>query len=333
MPKGISIIRWNNQLGPYLEIGYPDKMLLSPQQITQIYTSQTMGDIATPRFTVLSTEELKIVSYFGGLQDPSLLIVFLESDETPEHFKSPLIDAFIGMPHEKTLLKSWLIQFYQKLTTSSPLSHPIEFTKKMNDILHRIHDQNLVTLIPEFSFESGIRFPQISGFINISDIEVNHLLEQLANLGYLIREIQDCYYSCPDCDSAKLQVKSTCRVCNSKALEKTLIIEHFMCGTQTIGKKFMTSNGMVCPKCNIQLKTEGIDHSTMGIFYYCHKCKNFFKNPAKFLLCHNCGGTFPEENANLTSIIGYKIHKENLNKFITTPNALNLEEANKYSGN
>jgi len=331
MPKGISIIRWNNQLGPYLEIGYPDKILLSSQQITQIYTSQTMGDIATPRFTVLSTEELKIVSYFGGLQDPSLLIVFLESDETPEQFKSPLIDAFISMPHEKTLLESWLIQFYQKLKSSSPLSQPITFTKKMSDILHRIHDQNLVTLIPEFSFEFGISFPQISGFLNISNIELNHLLEQLANLGYLIREIQDCYYSCPDCDSAKFQMKSTCRVCNSNALERTLIIEHFMCGTQTIGKKFMTSNGMVCPKCNIQLKTEGIDHSTMGIFYYCHKCKNFFRNPAKFLLCHNCGGNIPEENANLTSIIGYKIHKENLNKFITAPKALNLEEANKYS--
>lgn len=320
MPKGISIIRWNSQLGPYLEKGYPNEILLSPQQITQIYTSQTMGDIATPRFTVLSTDEFKIVSYFGGLQDPSLLIVFLENDETPEHFKSTLIDAFVSMPHEKTLLESWLIKFYQKLKITSPLNQNIDYTRKLNVLLHQIYDQNISTLIPEFNFESGIRFPQISSNLNIKNGELHRLLEQLANLGYLIREIQDCYYSCPDCDSAKLQMKSICKVCNSNALERTLIIEHFICGTQTIGKKFMISNGMICPKCRIQLKSEGIDYSNLGLFYYCHKCKNFFKNPTKFLFCENCGGKFPEENATLTSIIGYKIHKENLNKFVTAPN-------------
>lgn len=330
MPKGISIVRWNNQLGPYIEISYPDNIFLSPEQIIQLYTSQTMGDIGTPRFTVFASEGLKIASYFGGLQDSSLLMLFLEKNEDPDYFKNSLIDAFTSMPQEKSLLESWAIQFLQKVRDLSPQEINVEFTQKLSEVLYEISKRNISLLNPEFDFDVGIKFPQLTDNPNLNLRELNRLLEQLANLGYLIREINDCYYSCPDCSSARLQMKSTCKICDSNALERTLIIEHFICGTQTIGKKFIAANGMFCPKCNIQLKTEGIDYSNLGLFYYCHKCKNFFNNPNKYLLCYNCGSKFPEENANLTSVIGYRVHKEKLNEFISNPNTLMLEAVHKY---
>jgi len=330
MPKGISIVRWNNQLGPFIEFSYPDNIILSPQQIIQLYTSQTMGDIATPRFTTFGTENFKVASYFGGLQDPTLLILFLGKEENADYFRNSLIDAFISMPQEKSLLGSWSLQFLQKLETSSVQDLTTEFMKKLSEILYEIHSQQISTLNPVFNFESGLKFPQLSDSLSINNIELNHLLEQLANLGYLIREIQDCYYACPDCSSARLQLKSTCKICNSNALERTLIIEHFVCGTQTIGKRFITSGGMMCPKCNIPLKSEGIDYSNLGLFYYCHKCKNFFNNPNKFLLCYNCRSKFPEENANLTSVIGYKVDKEKIDQFITNSDNFALEEASDH---
>ena len=80
MPKGIGIIRWNNQLGPFLEVAVPEEITVNPQLAVHLYTSQTMGDIATPRLTSLKTDELNIVSYFGGHQDPSVLILFLEKE-------------------------------------------------------------------------------------------------------------------------------------------------------------------------------------------------------------------------------------------------------------
>ena len=330
MPKGISIVRWNNQLGPFIEISYPDNITLSPEKIIQLYTSQTMGDIATPRFSFFASEGLKIASYFGGIQDSSLLLLFLKEDEDPDFFKNSLIDAFMSMPQEKSLLESWAIQFLQKLKTLSPQEITIEFSQKLSEILHEIENRKISTLTPEFDFDVGIKFPQLADSLNKSGRELNRLLEQLANFGYLIREIHDCYYSCPDCNSARLQIKSTCKICDSSALERTLIIEHFVCGTQTIGNKFISSNGMRCPKCNIQLKTEGIDYSNSGLFYYCHKCKNFFNNPHKYLLCYNCGSKFPEENANLTSVIGYKVHQEKLNIFMSDPDTFVLEEVNRY---
>ena len=330
MPKGIGIIRWNNQLGPFLERSYPKEVSVNPQLVIHLYTSQTMGDIATPRLTSLSTDDLNIVSYFGGHQDPSILMIFLEKYESSQLFKKNLIDAFLSMPKEPAQLDYWLATTFKEFQRVLPLDkQQADFQRKLYQLLNEISEQNVFNLKAEYTYEAGISYPQLEGFLNLPSFEIGRLLERLANMGYLIREIQDSIPTCPDCNSSKLQLKWICKICNSSALEKTLVIEHYICGTKTIGDKFLTSSGgMKCPKCNVPLKSEGIDYGNLGIFHYCHKCKNFFNNPSKFLICHNCGLKFPEDNATLTLAIGYKLNQELMNKFKEHPEAFLLEEVN-----
>ncbi len=327
MPKGIGVIRWNNQLGPYLDIKYPEDVTLTSPEVVNIYTAQTMGDIAKPRFSALDTDNFKIVSYFGGMEDPSMLILFLEKYENSDDFRNSLIDAFMSMPKETPSLNQWLPQIWENFKKLQPKKEQdSQFQKKLGKILSELNAREIFELNPEFNFEKGVIYPQLKDIKDISGLELKRLLEQLANIGYLIREIVDGLLTCPDCSSTKLQIKLICPICNFNALEKTLITEHFICGLKTISRKFITSTGMFCPKCNLELKTDGIDYTNVGIFYYCHKCKNYFNIPSKFLLCHNCGLKFPEENANLTNIIGYKVNKEQLRKFLEDPDKFLIGE-------
>ncbi|MHA1266492.1 MAG: hypothetical protein ACTSRS_14755 [Candidatus Helarchaeota archaeon] len=329
MPKGIGIIRWNNQLGPYLETSYPDEIKLNPQLVVHLYTSQTMGDIATPRLTSLSTDELKIISYFGGHQDPSLLVLFLEKYEAPEAYESVLIDAFMSMPKDVSTIKPWLTSTLQQFKNIQPLHHQkLEFKNKLLNILNTISLQQITQITPKFDYETGIKYPQLDSSLKIPSIELGRLLEHLANMDYLIREIHDSLLACPDCNSPKLQIKWACPICNSRALEKSIIIEHYLCGVKTLGAKFITSKGMKCPKCATPLKTEGIDYTTLGLYYYCHKCKNYFSNPLKQLLCHNCGLLFSEDNANLILVIGYKTNQQLIHKCVEHPDTFLIEEVN-----
>lgn len=326
MPQGIGIIRWNNQLGPFLEVSFPETITLTPQQVTNLYTSQSMGDIATPRVTSLSTEEITIISYFGGLQDPSLLVLFLQKFEYPGDYKNTVIDAFMNMPKDPKALKSWMITVLDEINSAHPKKvHDTKFQKQLSAIIQNIHDCQITIIHPEFHFETGIIYPQLEGIIKEKDLEINHLLEYLSNLGFFVKEVQDCLPSCPDCNSAKLQLKWGCSICHSTSLEKSLIMEHYICGTKTISTKFLTSSGLICPKCNLPLKTEGIDYSNLGFFYYCHKCKNYSNTLSKFLLCHNCGSKVPEEHANLTLMIGYKVNKEKFIIFFEKPDSHLLE--------
>ncbi|MHA1359878.1 MAG: hypothetical protein ACTSRC_17315 [Candidatus Helarchaeota archaeon] len=326
MPKGIGVIRWDNQLGPYLEATFPEDITLTSPEIVNIYTSQTMGDISTPRFTSLGTDEFKIVTYFGGMEDQSILLLFLERYENPDDFRNGLIDAFTSLPKDPSLLKKWLLTTFENFQKVHPREEfDAKLKKKLSLILIEINYQNLTIIIPEYKLQSGIIYPQFENLPEITQDELKKLLVQLANLGYLIPEIQDSLITCPDCNSPKLQIKLTCPVCKSHSLEKTLITEHFLCGLKTISKKFITPQGLICPKCNISLQTDGIDYSNLGIFYFCHKCRNFFNRPHRFLLCHNCGLKFPEENSNILSIVGYKVNGDQLNKYIENPDNISLE--------
>ena len=326
MPKGIGVIRWDNQLGPYLEACYPEDNSLTSPEIVNIYTSQTMGDITTPRFTSLGTDEFKIATYFGGKEDQSILLLFLERFENPDDFRNGLIDAFTSMPKDSTLIRKWLLVVLENFQKTRPKKElDAQLKKKLGLILIEINYLNTQVLIPEFSLKKGITYPQLDAIPDLTQLEIKRLLELLANQKYLFRIIHDSLLTCPDCNSAKLQIKLTCPICQSHSLEKTLITEHFICGTKTISKKFLTHQGLICPKCNTPLKTDGIDYSNIGIFYYCHKCRNFFNKPNRFLLCHNCGCKFPEDNSNLLSLVSYKVNQELISKYIENQENNSLE--------
>lgn len=67
---------------------------MSIKDLMSIYSSQTLGNIIIPRFSVYSTENFNIASYFGGEDYKDMVILKLEENEEPKKFKIPLINFF-----------------------------------------------------------------------------------------------------------------------------------------------------------------------------------------------------------------------------------------------
>ncbi|MHA1405423.1 MAG: hypothetical protein ACTSSI_16790 [Candidatus Helarchaeota archaeon] len=86
MPKGIAVITWDDHFGAMLDSIYPKDLEITNDLVLQLYTSQTMGDISTPRFSIFQTKEIKVASYFGGDRKNALLVFILGEDEEPEKY-------------------------------------------------------------------------------------------------------------------------------------------------------------------------------------------------------------------------------------------------------
>ncbi len=67
---------------------------MSISELLAIYTSQTMGNIAIPRFSIFSTDGLQIASYFGGETHKDMAILVLDDNEDPKIFKDGLIHFY-----------------------------------------------------------------------------------------------------------------------------------------------------------------------------------------------------------------------------------------------
>ncbi|MEM0440154.1 MAG: hypothetical protein QW463_00945 [Candidatus Caldarchaeum sp.] len=155
--------------------------------------------------------------------------------------------------------------------------------------------------------ERGIyRYPVVEEFVKD---DVDSVLEGLADLGFLQRQLLDSVMSCPACQGFSHLLKPVCPTCSSGRLMKGNVIEHLLCGYVDFEHEFL-SHGFKCIKCGKELKTLGVDYRKTGVFFKCISCGRITAVPIRRYICTNCGRANMEEELNLKPVYRYIVVKE-----------------------
>lgn len=115
-------------MGVLIEWQYPNKVNMSIGELLAIYTSQTMGNMALPRFATYSSDKLQIASYFGGEIHKDMIILFLEEGEEPKSYKDALITFYHNImdgEHEHSRLELKFQEYFSKIVEHQQQSEAV----------------------------------------------------------------------------------------------------------------------------------------------------------------------------------------------------------------
>jgi transcription elongation factor Elf1 len=132
----------------------------------------------------------------------------------------------------------------------------------------------------------------------------------LVEAGILKRELYDKTVYCPKCGSANVSVQYCCPFCLSFDIKRSSLIEHIKCGYMDIEEKFVSGEGLICPKCKRQLNVEDVDYRRAGLWCTCNKCGRSFDIPVPRHFCRNCQTNFTFENAKIREAYKYRLNED-----------------------
>jgi len=95
MPKGIIIIKWDNEIGAVLVAKYPEELKLATKLFTNIYANHRIEN-TDPNFATMTLRDSKITSFFSGFGKNIIVIpnhviaLVLRRDESPFKYKDVL---------------------------------------------------------------------------------------------------------------------------------------------------------------------------------------------------------------------------------------------------
>lgn len=319
MPLGIALIEWDDHYGATLRSMYPKDLNLNNDIALQLYTSQTMGDISIPRFSVFQTNEIRVAGYFGGEKDNSLIIILLDENDEPEKYKLFLIKTFNKYITNNSEIEEFLETNYEELLLLEE-NYKKEFilnNKKLQNFFYNVIKEEVIKIEPEFNLKLGLHYPQLIRFLDIEPNEVEIFLEYLTKQKFLIPVVIDNAFTCPECESINVIRKYRCPDCNSTRIEKSATIQHDYCGYVDFYQNFYDkkTNQLRCPKCNTVIENDyGIKNK--GVFYKCLKDGTFFKKGNEIYNCRNCGKNSKKEEMRFLSINNYKINIEKINQVL-----------------
>jgi hypothetical protein len=215
-------------------------------------------------------------------------------------------------------------------------------TKKIpnsQSLLERIREENISEIKPVYDPEKGCSncYPTIEAIVD-SEIDVEPLLDEMADSGELIKNLYDKTIICPNCNSQQVSTRYNCPYCNSFDIEKSSLIEHTKCGYMDVEQNFEKNKKLVCPKCNKILEKEDVDYKKAGVWCKCNKCNKNFDIPTPSHFCRKCGSISTFEEVDLKNIYNYKVKDISKSKvksedfiFLAIKNFLSKEGWKVYS--
>ncbi len=117
-------------------------------------------------------------------------------------------------------------------------------------------------------------------------------LSLLEDLGMVKREPASAVLKCPKCGSTRLRPYFVCRFCGSPLVIKTRLIQHVVCGYTGEEEEFTKGKRLICPKCGLELKQEGVDYIVIAEVFKCLSCGARQRNPEIEIECLDCGNNF-----------------------------------------
>ncbi|HEU4418038.1 MAG TPA: hypothetical protein VFT55_03815 [Planctomycetota bacterium] len=151
----------------------------------------------------------------------------------------------------------------------------------------------------------GHGYPNADRTLGVQTGEARTVLEELAELGLLRRELHNRVHVCPKCNRCQLNFRETCQNCDSLLLHIERLIHHFACAYIGLESEFVRGIEMVCPKCRNRLHQLGQDFDRPHESYVCEDCEAITEMPAVHGQCLHCTNLFPVVEARLLDIWTY----------------------------
>jgi hypothetical protein len=140
-------------------------------------------------------------------------------------------------------------------------------------------------------------------------------LNALSKRGFLDATPREKILHCRSCNSTNLEFRGACPECESLALSKHKVLEHFSCGMIEKESAFRTPNGdLLCPKCNRRLELIGNDYRSLGLMYVCQNCGALSKDLSPSLKCRDCGFTTTPDEEREQFVFAYTLNPSMLQK-------------------
>ena len=152
----------------------------------------------------------------------------------------------------------------------------------------------------------GHRFPTIETAFGLTSGAGLELLEYLAELDLLGRELHNQVHTCPRCGHCQLNFREMCPACRSIDVRITRLILHFRCSYTAPEKLFESGMHLRCPKCQRRLNQLGQDFERPGDTYSCNSCHELFEEPTLNAQCFNCSHRFATTEVETERIYTYR---------------------------
>lgn len=188
----------------------------------------------------------------------------------------------------------------------------IDSTEK-NDIarklLAEILARRIVSIEPQVDFraEIGFSYPAVEQALGIQSKDLLPVLESLAGRGILQRKFSDRLLRCSQCQSVNLRPSTHCPKCGSANIVRGRVLEHMLCKYVGLEEEFATRGSYACPKCKVNLQSEGTDYRSIGLLHKCRECDEVFNVPTIRWHCLKCAALAHEEDVCEMIIYSYSL--------------------------
>jgi diguanylate cyclase (GGDEF)-like protein len=161
--------------------------------------------------------------------------------------------------------------------------------------------------LPSSRTRVGYYHPSISELIGCQPGEEYCILETLAEMDCVARELVDQVDLCPYCLHDNLRLRKLCSHCRSSLIVRKDILHHFHCGWAGVEEECMNGTDLVCPQCERQLRHLGVDYERTSQSYFCTACRQIFTEPIEEFLSPQCGRQIPKDGTMVHPVFAYSI--------------------------
>jgi hypothetical protein len=141
----------------------------------------------------------------------------------------------------------------------------------------------------------GFSYPKVSEMLGYGPNRDLDYLRFREKQNLLEAHFHDRVNLCPDCQHATVNFREVCPQCSSAEVSFQSVIHHFRCAFVGREEEFRKGVGLICPKCQQNLRSLGKDYEKPTDLHFCRHCDSLFSEPGVQGLCLHCKKRFPQE--------------------------------------
>ena len=175
-------------------------------------------------------------------------------------------------------------------------------------ILRTIHSLQPSLLEPSLDARAplGHSCPELDQLVGLEPGGSLEILEELADLGLLQRQLFNLIHTCPQCQKGLVNLRQVCPACSAIDLSVERVLHHFACAWMGLESEFTQGFSLRCPKCQRELHQLGQDFERPNETYVCNECSHTCEDPALEAQCLSCGNIVPSSDLELVRIHSYR---------------------------
>lgn len=180
---------------------------------------------------------------------------------------------------------------------------------RLKILIHMARSRSTAKTDPVASSQTRVGYwhPAISQLIGSQAGEEYCVLESLAEMDCVARELADQVDLCPYCLHDNLRLRKLCTHCRSSLIIKKDVLHHFHCGWVGVEEEAVSGTDLVCPGCERQLRHLGVDYERTSQSFFCTSCREIFTEPIEEFLSPHCGRHIPKDGTMVHPVFAYSI--------------------------